>query len=596
MATVRRLIRSFGLPLLLKELQEQSSRRRTWIVRSLYASLLFGTAGWAFLDDFVRRFRRPLDWLGRGDDVLEVVVVVQFLGIFLFLPAMTAGALTQEKERNSLGLLFLTSLGPSTLLIEKLASRLVSMASFLLLSLPLLMVAYALGGVSQHHVYSAVWLLGVTTLQVSCISLMCSAWFRTTVGAFIASYMVGFVVLLAGPFYYAIHIEILKFRQPDPFLQVLHELGLLSEGSEACLGLTFLVYTFVEEAENNPFWKIVMHSLPALSTAMACLVLARVFIVRRAFIPSRNVLLSIFRWLDRRLMAWNDRFAAGVILSADRESLPEDDPVAWRETSRKSLGTVRYLVRVLLVLQLPALVVCFMVFMSGTAGSTEPLSAVLVVLWPLVLVMISATSTSLFGSERTGQTLDVLLTTPISATELVKQKFRGVRRLMLVLSVPLLTVVFFESVYRFEFAGPAGPYLYPYRFAPSPAAYAIGSLLSIVIYLPLIAWFSLWVGMWCRSQGRAIITALAGLVGWCSLPALLVAPLVDHYDYYHHTGLSLLFLFSPAAFIPMNEFNEMPFAWTMLVLNFLVYGGFLFLFRWLCLAHAPRWLGRMEIT
>jgi len=102
--------------------------------------------------------------------------------------------------------------------------------------------------------------------------------------------------------------------------------------------------------------------------------------------------------------------------------------------------------------------------------------------------------------------------------------------------------------------------------------------------------------MWCRSQGRAIITALAGLVGWCSLPALLVAPLVDHYDYYHHTGLSLLFLFSPAAFIPMNEFNEMPFAWTMLVLNFLVYGGFLFLFRWLCLAHAPRWLGRMEIT
>ncbi len=74
----------------------------------------------------------------------------------LFVPAIVSGALTAEKERNTLQLLFLTRLGPWTILLEKLLSRLVPVATFLLVSLPLVFIAYLWGGLTQHDLQFAV--------------------------------------------------------------------------------------------------------------------------------------------------------------------------------------------------------------------------------------------------------------------------------------------------------------------------------------------------------------------------------------------------------------------------------------------------------
>src|SRR5258708_36337585 len=72
------------------------------------------------------------------------------------------------------------------------------MTCFLLLSLPLLAYAYALGGISPERVGTGVWLLLITTFQVGAIALCCSAYFRTTAGAFVASY-VAMALVSIGP-------------------------------------------------------------------------------------------------------------------------------------------------------------------------------------------------------------------------------------------------------------------------------------------------------------------------------------------------------------------------------------------------------------
>src|SRR5262249_48509229 len=141
MVSRRRKFR-FGLPLLAKELIEQSTRKRTYVVRVVYAMLLF-TAAWLLFYDVVQvGTTSPLANLGSGRRMFEVLMKLQFAGIYLVMPAVTCGVIAHEKERNTLALLFLTKLGPWTILLEKLCSRLVPMCGFLLMSLPLLAYAY----------------------------------------------------------------------------------------------------------------------------------------------------------------------------------------------------------------------------------------------------------------------------------------------------------------------------------------------------------------------------------------------------------------------------------------------------------------------
>src|SRR5262245_15152071 len=114
-----RLLKNFGLPLLEKELIEQAARKRTYIVRIVYASLLFLVAFLIFYEELRAGATSPLAVLGRGKEMFNYLVSLQFAGVYLFMPAITCGVITQEKERDSLQLLLITRLGPWTILFEK---------------------------------------------------------------------------------------------------------------------------------------------------------------------------------------------------------------------------------------------------------------------------------------------------------------------------------------------------------------------------------------------------------------------------------------------------------------------------------------------
>ena len=96
--------RTWGLPLLSKELLEQAARRRTYIIRTLYAALLFFAALLVFYFSVYQQYTSPLDILGRGREVFNNVTALQVAGIFLFMPAITCSVITAEKERNTFGL------------------------------------------------------------------------------------------------------------------------------------------------------------------------------------------------------------------------------------------------------------------------------------------------------------------------------------------------------------------------------------------------------------------------------------------------------------------------------------------------------------
>lgn len=612
-----RLAQAWNLPLLVKELAEQSTRKRTYVIRTVYALLLFGFATLIFWANVYQEINSPFDVLGRGREMFMTVLALQFAGVYLFMPAITCGVLTSEKERNTIGLLLLTKLGPTTILLEKLLGRLVPMGTFLLLSLPLMGFSYALGGVTQHELWIGIWALFITVLQVGAVALACSAFFRTTVQAFIATYVIG-VLIYFGPvmlgemsytvseFYRvladtyngiwnALATSVFSF---GPLAGLSEFVGAPPAGNPLSLqqydfpGLLLAPIMLVDQW-NISLWQVVPRSLPVIVTIAGFLGLARLFVVRRAFVPSRNLLLKVFHRLDDLFQRINqNRVTKGIVLINESSTLPEGEPVAWRETRKKSLGTLRYLIRIFVATEVPVLIICLLMATSTSASGMEAVSAVLFLLWIMAALLVCVKGATLVAGERSHETLDVLLSTPLRSRELVRQKFRGVRRLMIVLAMPLLTIVFFQTYMRLGFTN------YNSGEDDSSLLYFLAAGLAVVVYLPLVAWVSFAIGLRLKSQARAIFASLAVIVGWCAIPLIVGMSILELFRMHQTSVFHYFMLLSPATIIPMAEFtvldeiNHTP--WFAVLLNYSFYIPILLLVRWYSLAFAARHLGRAE--
>src|SRR6202044_1804875 len=90
------------------------------------------------------------------------------------------------------------------------------------------------------------------------------------------------------------------------------------------------------------------------STA-ACLTIAETVLSARVSVAANRNVPPLFRLLDRFFDALNS-VAGGVVLVRDLPGLPLAEPIRWRDTRKRSLGTPRYLARILFAIELPVLV------------------------------------------------------------------------------------------------------------------------------------------------------------------------------------------------------------------------------------------------
>ncbi|MFW6162758.1 MAG: hypothetical protein ACODAJ_08290 [Planctomycetota bacterium] len=577
------------LPLLGKELVEQAARRRTYVLRTVCAVLLFVVFG-VVAHDLFERARYGLAQLGRGREMFEALIYLQFVGVLLFQPALMSGVLAGEKERQSLSLLLLTDLRPSEILFQKYVSRLIPMFTILLLALPLLGLSYAFGGLTTTYLKTGVYVLVITSLQVGALALLCSSFCRTSLGAFLSSYLLATGWYLGVPFAMAV-MGISPFGPlPSAWGSMFMPLYLFVRSS---MGARFMGMA----APTVTFGSIVGQSLGVLASILVFLAMARAFLLRRAFLAPKNELLLLLRAIDRFFNALNAGFG-NIVLVRDRHDLPGDEPIAWRETARKSLGTVRYLFRILVVLEVPVLFVGLFALVLGPNGRPTFLSSWLFVVWVLSALSVTVMSANAIVSERVHQTLDVLLTVPIRGRDILKQKLRGVRRLIGVLLVPFLSIFVLEAWWR---EGVQGAY---YGYGRDSweewgwAGYLVSSVLLVAVYLPMLSWFALWVSLKCRTRFRAILTALLTLTGWVGLPWLVAVlfAMVTNDDFLEEGAGVILMLASPGTMVVLTEFAprvEVPVP-VLIALNTLAYAGVLVLFRTMCLNAADRLLGRVE--
>lgn len=127
------------------------------------------------------------------------VVGAELLLIVFIVPALTAGAITGERERKTYDLLQTTLLPASTFIMGKMESALGYILLLLLSAIPLQSISFLFGGISPTEVTISFVLLAATALVLGALGMFFSATADRTLSATVRVYTVAVGFLFGVP-------------------------------------------------------------------------------------------------------------------------------------------------------------------------------------------------------------------------------------------------------------------------------------------------------------------------------------------------------------------------------------------------------------
>ena len=198
---MKRVLRALWNPIVAKEYR---SRMRTWrspLTITIHV-LVLGGVGWAVFSVIAAteaNVGSGFSPSGMGITVFGFLVLFQ-IGLLAFItPALTAGAISGERERQTIDLLFVTPLAPFSIIWGKLLASMSFVLLLIMLSVPIFSLVFLFGGVELDQVVAAFALTGVTALTLGFLGVLFSTVFRRTLAATVASYGAAFVLLVGSP-------------------------------------------------------------------------------------------------------------------------------------------------------------------------------------------------------------------------------------------------------------------------------------------------------------------------------------------------------------------------------------------------------------
>jgi len=196
---MRRIAIALWNPIVAKEYR---SRMRTWrspVAMSVYIVLL-GGLGWAIFSAMSASAHSAFNQgqaASFGQGLFIYLVLFQMVLLAFITPALTAGAVSSERERQTIDLLFVTKLPSFSIIWGKLLASMSFVLLLLLLSVPIFSLVFLFGGIELDQLLAAFLVTAVTALTLGVIGLACSTAFRRTLPSTVAAYGAAFV-LLAG--------------------------------------------------------------------------------------------------------------------------------------------------------------------------------------------------------------------------------------------------------------------------------------------------------------------------------------------------------------------------------------------------------------
>ncbi len=174
-----------------------SARRRMRSLRTPVIITLYGLMVAAFAWMQLSALNAPsirLSTMRSGIDGYILILALQFFLTILISPAMTAGSISGERERQTLDLLLVTNTGAFRIVWGKLLESFAFVALMIFSTLPMLFLVLIPGGITVWQILTALLFMIVTAFGALSVGLLCSAIFRRTVAATVVAYLAVFAI------------------------------------------------------------------------------------------------------------------------------------------------------------------------------------------------------------------------------------------------------------------------------------------------------------------------------------------------------------------------------------------------------------------
>lgn len=126
--------------------------------------------------------------------IYSTLAVMQFLLIVFIAPALTSGAVSQERERQTLDLLLCTKMRPYSIIMGKLFSSISQIILLIAASFPIFSVVLLFGGISTIDVFRLFLFYAVVAITMGSIGIFFSTYTKKTTASNVLTY--GFVLFL----------------------------------------------------------------------------------------------------------------------------------------------------------------------------------------------------------------------------------------------------------------------------------------------------------------------------------------------------------------------------------------------------------------
>jgi ABC-type transport system involved in multi-copper enzyme maturation permease subunit len=203
----------------------------------------------------------------------------------------------------------------------------------------------------------------------------------------------------------------------------------------------------------------------------------------------------------------------------------------------------------IIIVEVPVVVPTTLYAITTQASTFEALLLPALFFWSIAFLVVSVRSAGLIAAERARQTLDVLLATPLSLSVFVWEKWRGLWRVMAVVSVPILIHAVIDSYMQTGFGGPRRLYYELQGFNTGSALpYVLVVAANLAILLSLAAQLAFLFGLKTRTQVPATVGVLGLFFIWCMVPLVIRV--------FTRTAPWMLYL-SPFAGVAVNQVPEL---------------------------------------
>ena len=168
-----------------KELRGRMRGKRAFIVLTIYLVLLAGFAGMveilveqSFSTGFGGSAAFASSAIGQG--IFAALLMLMTLQVVFLAPSSTSGAISLEREKQTLELLIATPISSLAIVVGKLLSALVWVFLLIAASIPLMAVVFVFGGIGPETVLSGYAVLIATALGLGSFGLACSSLVKRT--------------------------------------------------------------------------------------------------------------------------------------------------------------------------------------------------------------------------------------------------------------------------------------------------------------------------------------------------------------------------------------------------------------------------------